>query len=123
MMTITLPVQLVHAAAKIPTKAHDEDAGFDLHSVEEVSLKPGERKLVSTGLCIALPKGYEGQVRPRSGLALTKGITVLNSPGTIDAGYRGVVGVILIVGGLSFFPALALGPIVEHFAMMAGQLF
>ena len=73
-------------------------AGMDLRAYLEVpiTLNPGERKLIKTGLYIELPEGYEAQVRPRSGLALKKGISVLNSPGTIDADYRGDIGVILI---------------------------
>lgn len=71
-------------------------AGLDIKSIEKLTINPGERKLVKTGLFLEIPEGYEVQVRPRSGLALKKGITVLNSPGTIDADYRGEVGVILI---------------------------
>lgn len=73
-------------------------AGVDLAAFleEPVLLKPGERKLIPTGISIALPAGYEAQIRPRSGLALKKGITLLNTPGTIDADYRGEIGVILI---------------------------
>ncbi len=69
---------------------------MDLHSVETVDLAPGETKLVSTGLAIELPLGYEAQIRPRSGLALKYGITLPNSPATIDPGYRGEIGVILL---------------------------
>jgi dUTP pyrophosphatase len=83
-----------------PTPSYETSlsAGMDLRAyVEEpITLNPGERKLIKTGLHIELPEGYEAQVRPRSGLAFKKGITVLNSPGTIDADYRGDVGVILI---------------------------
>lgn len=82
--------------ARLPTKGTPGAAGWDLYAVEAVSLAPGEHKLVSTGLNIALPTGLEGQVRPRSGLALKKGVTVLNAPGTIDEDYRGPLGVILI---------------------------
>ncbi len=83
---------------ELPNYATDFSAGMDLKAnlSEPVLLKPLERKLVSTGLYIALPVGFEAQVRPRSGLAFKKGITVLNSPGTIDADYRGEIGVILI---------------------------
>ena len=81
--------------AFIPAYAHPGDAGMDLRSAEELVIEPGRRALVHTGLAIVLPEGYEGQVRPRSGLALKRGITVLNTPGTIDTGYRGEVGVIL----------------------------
>lgn len=81
--------------ASIPAYAHPGDAGMDLRSVESLVVEPGKRALVHTGLVMILPKGYEGQVRPRSGLALKHGITVLNTPGTIDTGYRGELGVIL----------------------------
>lgn len=82
----------------LPAYATEQSAGMDLRANlnEPVVLKPLERKLIPTGLHIALPKGYEAQVRPRSGLALKHGLTVLNSPGTIDADYRGEIGVVLI---------------------------
>ena len=83
-------------AAQLPAYAHPDDAGMDVRSVEEVTLAPGARALVRTGLVLELPSGAEAQVRPRSGLALKHGVTVLNAPGTIDAGYRGEVGVILV---------------------------
>lgn len=82
----------------LPQYATEQSAGLDLRANLDspVELKPLERKLIPTGLYMALPKGYEAQVRPRSGLAIKKGITVLNSPGTIDADYRGEICVILI---------------------------
>ena len=82
----------------LPQYATEQSAGMDLRANldEPVTLKPLERKLIATGLHIALPAGFEAQVRPRSGLALKKGITVLNTPGTIDADYRGEIGVVLI---------------------------
>ena len=82
----------------LPAYATPQSAGMDLRANlnEPVVLKPLERRLIPTGLHIALPEGYEAQVRPRSGLALKKGITVLNSPGTVDADYRGEVGVVLV---------------------------
>ena len=82
---------------KLPEYATSMSAGFDLRAnlEESVTLKAGDRMLIGTGLFIALEPGYEAQVRPRSGLALMKGITVLNAPGTIDADYRGEIGVIL----------------------------
>ncbi len=82
----------------LPAYATPQSAGMDLRANLEapVTLRPMERRLIPTGLHIALPQGYEAQVRPRSGLALKRGITVLNSPGTIDADYRGEVGVLLI---------------------------
>lgn len=83
---------------ELPAYATPLSAGVDLRAFlsEPVELKPMERKLIPTGLSIELPAGYEAQIRPRSGLALKKGITVLNTPGTIDADYRGEIGVILI---------------------------
>lgn len=82
----------------LPCYATAQSAGMDLRANldEPVTLQPMERRLIPTGLYMALPPGYEAQVRPRSGLALKKGITVLNSPGTIDADYRGEIGVLLI---------------------------
>ncbi len=85
----------------LPSFETAQAAGTDLRAAidKPVTLAPGERKLIPTGFCMALPAGYEAQVRPRSGLALKHGITVLNSPGTIDADYRGEVGVLLINHG------------------------
>lgn len=82
----------------MPVYATEQSAGMDLRAVidEPIVIKPMQRQLVKTGLFIQLPVGYEAQIRPRSGLALKKGITVLNSPGTIDADYRGEIGVLLI---------------------------
>jgi dUTP pyrophosphatase len=79
----------------LPSYATAGSAGLDLRADSPVTLAPGERALVPTGLAIAIPQGFEGQVRPRSGLALRDGVTCLNSPGTIDSDYRGEVGVIL----------------------------
>ena len=93
----------VHPEAVLPAYAHASDAGMDVRSVEDVVIPAGGRALVRTGLVMLLPPGYEAQVRPRSGLALKHGITVLNTPGTIDSGYRGEVGVILAnFGGEGF---------------------
>ena len=82
----------------LPISASKYSSGVDLYSAEnfEITLKPGKTKLVSTGIKIMIPQGYEGQIRPRSGLALKHGITVLNTPGTIDSDYRGIIKVILI---------------------------
>ena len=93
-----IDIKKLDERAVIPEYATLLSAGADLHAVldEPVTIKPLERKLIKTGLAIALPAGLEAQVRPRSGLALKKGITVLNTPGTIDADYRGEIGVILI---------------------------
>ena len=89
--------------ATLPAYAHPGDAGLDLCAAAALSLEPGEWKLVGTGISIELPPDTEAQVRPRSGLALKHGITVLNTPGTIDHGYRGEVGVILINHGQARF--------------------
>ena len=91
-----LSIRRIDPAAQMPTYAHPDDAGMDVRSIEELTLEPGARALVHTGLVFQLPPDAEAQVRPRSGLALKHGVTVLNSPGTIDAGYRGEVGVILV---------------------------
>lgn len=87
-----------HSKHALPQYATELSAGMDLRADLDgpVTLKPLERRLISTGLYIALPEGYEAQVRPRSGLALKHGITLLNAPGTIDADYRGEIGVILV---------------------------
>lgn len=98
-MPIQLKIKKTHPDAVIPKQAREGDAGMDLSVVEEQVLLPGEYGLIKTGLQIELPEGTEAQVRPRSGLALKHGITCLNSPGTIDAGYRGEIGVILINHG------------------------
>ena len=98
-MAIRIDVQRVGDRGEpvsLPDYATDGSAGLDLRADEPVHLAPGERALVPTGIAIALPQGYEGQVRPRSGLALRHGVTCLNSPGTIDADYRGEVAVILV---------------------------
>ena len=86
----------VHPDAVLPRYAHDGDAGMDVYAVEDVKLLPFTPTLVKTGLVADIPTGYEIQVRPRSGLALKYGITVFNAPGTIDEGYKGQIGVILL---------------------------
>lgn len=99
------PVQLAfcNVNAKPPTYQTNGSAGMDLYSTIKTSMEPGERCLIKTGLKIAIPVGYEGQIRPRSGLANKYGITVLNTPGTIDADYRGEIMVLLYnAGGNSF---------------------
>ena len=93
---MTVRFRKVHPDAALPSYAHPSDAGMDVRSVEDLTIAPGRRALVHTGLVMLLPPMYEAQVRPRSGLALKSGITVLNTPGTIDSGYRGEVGVILV---------------------------
>ena len=96
---IKIPITKCKDAATIPAYARPGDAGVDLTSTETCTLEPGERKLIPTGIQIALPDGYEAQIRPRSGLALKHGISLVNTPGTIDAGYRGEIGIIMINHG------------------------
>ena len=95
-MKLQISITRTHKDAKIPSYAHPSDAGVDLFSTEELTLAPGERKLVPTGIKIAIPEGFEAHVRPKSGLALKHGISLVNTPGTIDSGYRGEIGVIAI---------------------------
>ena len=92
---MTLRFRKIHPDAVLPSYAHPSDAGMDVRSVEDLVIAPGGRALVRTGLVMLLPPMYEAQVRPRSGLALKNGVTVLNTPGTVDSGYRGEIGVIL----------------------------
>lgn len=90
----------LHPKASAPSKAHKGDAGFDLRSTEEVELPPGGRALVKTGISIAIPDGWAGFVLPRSGLSVKHGISLVNTPGLIDSGYRGEIMVPLINHGL-----------------------
>jgi len=87
--TITVPIKRINPDVELPGYAYEGDAGLDLRSAEDVSLKPFERRLISTGLAIAIPEGYAGFVQPRSGLALKQGLSMANTPGLIDAHYRG----------------------------------
>jgi dUTP diphosphatase len=98
-----LLIKRLSPTATVPAYAHPGDAGLDLFADVSTSIEPGERKLVGTGISIELPPSTEAQVRPRSGLALKHGISVLNTPGTIDHGYRGEIGVILINHGRTRF--------------------
>jgi dUTP pyrophosphatase len=91
-----LLIRRLHPDAHVPAGAYEGDAGLDLASVEETVLAPGERRTVATGLAVAIPAGHAGFVQPRSGLASRHGITVVNSPGLIDAGYRGELKVVLL---------------------------
>ena len=93
---IEVAITRVRADARLPERAYAGDAGLDLAACEAVRLAPGERALVPTGLAIAIPEGYAGFVQPRSGLAARDGITVVNSPGLVDAGYRGELQVVLL---------------------------
>ena len=92
---VVIKVKRLVEGSQLPKQAREGDAAFDLHSVVEYTLQPGESYGVPTGIALEIPKGYEGQVRPRSGLALKSGITITNSPGTIDSGYRGEVKIII----------------------------
>lgn len=103
MNTFNLKVVKIHKDAILPNYAHPGDAGLDIYSVEEKVLNPGERALIKTGIKIELPRNTEAQMRPRSGLALKHGISLVNSPGTIDEGYRGEIGVIVINHGNEVF--------------------
>lgn len=100
---MNLRVKKLHPAAILPRYAHPGDAGMDLCAIAPCRIEPGQTALVATGLAIALPPSTEAQVRPRSGLALKHGLTVLNSPGTVDPGYRGELKVILINHGQEAF--------------------
>lgn len=100
---MNIRIKKVNPMAIMPEYAHEGDAGMDVFSLVEKKIAPGEIALIGIGLALEIPQGYEIQVRPRSGLALKNGITVLNSPGTIDSGYRGEIGVILINHGREVF--------------------
>jgi dUTP pyrophosphatase len=93
---IELPIQRLRKDAVVPARAYSGDAGLDLAACERVELGPGERALVGTGLAVAIPEGYAGFVQPRSGLAARHGLTVVNSPGLVDSGYRGELRVVLL---------------------------
>jgi dUTP pyrophosphatase len=95
-VTVQLQVQRVRDGAVLPSQAYDGDAGLDLSACERHELPPGERAVVPTGLAVAVPPGYAGFVQPRSGLAARHGITIVNTPGLVDSGYRGEVNVVLL---------------------------
>ena len=118
------------AGARLPARAHPGDAGLDLFAAADGEIPAGETRLVRTGLAVELPSGTEGQIRPRSGLALRHAVTVLNAPGTIDAGYRGEVGVVLVNHGRRAFRVrrgmkvaqLVVAPVVEVDVVEAASL-
>jgi dUTP pyrophosphatase len=91
-----IPIRKLRDDAVVPVRAYDGDAGLDLSSCEHVTLGPGERATVGTGLAVAIPDGYAGFVQPRSGLASRHGITIVNAPGLVDSGYRGELRVVLL---------------------------
>lgn len=93
---IELPIRRLRGDAVVPERAYSGDAGLDLAACERVELPPGERAMVGTGLAVAIPEGYAGYVQPRSGLAARHGITIVNTPGLVDSGYRGELRVILL---------------------------
>ena len=93
---IELPIRRLRDDAVVPERAYAGDAGLDLASCERVELRPGERAIVGTGLAIAIPDGYAGFVQPRSGLAARHGLTIVNTPGLVDSGYRGELRVVLL---------------------------
>ncbi|MBB2990211.1 dUTP pyrophosphatase [Mycolicibacterium iranicum] len=95
-MSTSLAVVRLDRELPLPSRAHDGDAGVDLVSAQDVRLGPGERALVPTGVAVAIPHGMVGLIHPRSGLAARVGLSIVNSPGTIDAGYRGEIKVCLI---------------------------
>ncbi len=93
---IELPIRRLRDDATLPTQAYAGDAGLDLAACDRVELAPGERAMVGTGLAVAIPDGYAGYVQPRSGLAARHGITIVNTPGLIDSGYRGELRIVLL---------------------------
>lgn len=129
---VEIKVKKLHPQAVIPAYMTEHAAGMDLCTVIDavVVLAPGERTLLPTGLAMEIPPGYEGQVRPRSGLALKKGIALVNSPGTIDADYRGEIGVIVINHGtdpVEFLPGdriaqLIIAPVTQALLVEAADL-
>jgi dUTP pyrophosphatase len=95
-VSAAVAIKRLHPDARIPSTAYTGDAGLDLSSVERLVLRPGRRSMVGTGLAVAIPAGHAGFVQPRSGLAANHGVAVVNSPGLIDAGYRGELRVVLL---------------------------
>jgi dUTP pyrophosphatase len=106
MQKVKIKILRLVDSAKLPRYEHEDDSGLDLFALEEQEIPSGEAMLIGTGISIELPQGTEAQIRPRSGLALKHSITVLNTPGTVDAGYRGEIRVILINHGKHPFKVL-----------------
>ena len=102
----TITICRISEIAKIPSYANEGDSGLDLFSIEDAMIKPGDYKTIHTGIIVELPSGFEAQIRSRSGLSSKYGLAVLNSPGTIDQGYRGEIKVILINHGKELFHVL-----------------
>ena len=97
--SLFIPIELINDEAKIPTYAHITDAGADLYALEDITIEPGETKLIPTGLKVAIPEGYELQIRPKSGRCLKSKLRIANTPATIDSGYRGEICVIVEITG------------------------
>ena len=106
MQRVKVKVLKLIDSAKLPRYEHEDDSGLDLFALEDQEISSGKAVLIGTGISIELPPGTEAQIRPRSGLALKYSVTVLNTPGTVDAGYRGEIGVILINHGQQSFKVL-----------------
>lgn len=117
-----LPLQRLHPDAVLPRRAHDGDAGLDLHSVEALTLAPGERASVGTGIAVAIPHGQAGLVLPRSGLAAKRGIALVNAPGLIDAGYRGELRVLLLNTDRAQPCEIAVGDRIAQLVLIAVEL-
>lgn len=132
MSQLLISIVKLHPEAIVPQYMSEHAAGMDLCAAldEPVTLRPGDRTIIPTGIAMAIPDGFEGQVRPRSGLAIRQGITMLNSPGTIDADYRGEIGVITINHGsedVTFhhgdrIAQLVIAPVVRAGLMLVDQL-
>lgn len=106
MESVTVKILKLVDSATVPVYAHEDDSGMDLFAIETKEILPGKTALIGTGIAIELPLGTEAQVRPRSGLALKHSVTVLNTPGTVDAGYRGEIGIVLINHGHQSFQVM-----------------
>jgi dUTP pyrophosphatase len=116
---VKLAVALLDPAAKLPRRAHDDDAGYDLHALYAATLAPGARARLRTGIAIELPPGHAGLVLPRSGLAARHGIALVNAPGLIDAGYRGELQVLLLNTDRESTFAIAAGDRIAQLVIVA----
>lgn len=114
-----LRVRRLDPAARLPARAHDDDAGYDLCALADATLGPGERAMLRTGIAIELPTGHAGLVVPRSGLAARHGITIVNAPGLIDAGYRGELKVLLLNTGRDDAFEIAAGDRIAQLVVVA----